>query len=141
MMIDRDTINSLLTQVNDPAGEVENGTGDNIPAPSPANANAGAQPRPRQLSADVEVLRILKIGVPVIVQLAGRLMPISIIRNFAPGAIIEFEKSVEDDLTLLANNRVIGSGTCIKVGENFGLRITKIQNTAQRIKSLGPQAS
>ena len=140
MMIDQDTIKSLLTQ-NDLAENIESGADDTISAPSPANTNAGVQPRPIQLPADAEILRILKIGVPVIVQLAGRLMPVSIIRNFTPGAIIEFEKSVEDDLTLLANNRPIGNGTCIKVGENFGLRITKIQNTAQRIKSLGPQES
>src|SRR4051812_43500327 len=44
-----------------------------------------------------EIARILKVRVPVIVRLARRLLPIATIRTLSNGAILEFEKSVEDD--------------------------------------------
>lgn len=42
------------------------------------------------------------------------------------GAIIEFVKSSSEPLELMINNKVIGQGETVKVGENFGLRITRI---------------
>ncbi|MFH1748867.1 MAG: FliM/FliN family flagellar motor switch protein, partial [Planctomycetota bacterium] len=78
-----------------------------------------------------------RLQVPVIVQLAVRNMSIAEIRQFATGAIIEFEKSVDDNLDLLINNRLIGSGICVKIGEHFGLRVSGIATPAQRIKSMG----
>ena len=43
---------------------------------------------------------------------------------FRKAAIIEFEKSSDEPLELMINNKVIGLGETVKVGENFGLRIT-----------------
>ena len=40
-------------------------------------------------------------------------------------------------LKLLINNKVIGQGETVKVGENFGLRITHIGDVKSVIKSLG----
>jgi len=81
--------------------------------------------------------RILRLRVPVIVRLAYRSMPVKAIRALAPGSIIEFEKSVEEDLELLINNHPIGRGVCVKVGEYFGVRLTAIEDRAQRIRSMG----
>ena len=53
------------------------------------------------------------------------------------GAIIEFVKSSDEPLELLINNKVIGVGETVKVGENFGLRITQIGDVKQIIASLG----
>jgi len=86
---------------------------------------------------DPELQRILRLRVPVIVQLATRRMPIGAVRELSAGAIVEFDKSVEDSLDLLVNNRLIGGGCCVKVGENFGLQITRICDPAERVRSLG----
>jgi flagellar motor switch protein FliN/FliY len=86
---------------------------------------------------DAEVQRILHLRVPVIVQLATRRMPIGAVRDLSAGAIVEFDKPVDDALDLLANNRLIGRGRCVKVGENFGLQITRICDPAERVRSLG----
>jgi flagellar motor switch protein FliN len=77
--------------------------------------------------------------VAAVVQLASRLMSISAVRNLSIGAIIEFEKSVEEPLDLMIGNQLTGHGICIKVGENFGLRITVICDKSQRIRSMGRQ--
>ena len=37
----------------------------------------------------------------------------------------------------MVNNKTIGIGVAVKVGENFGLRITRIGDLKQVIQSLG----
>ena len=64
-------------------------------------------------------------------------MKTSEVVSLLPGAIIELPKSAEEELTLLVNDRPIGSGLAVKVGENFGLRITFIGDVKSRIKALG----
>ena len=53
------------------------------------------------------------------------------------GMIIEFHHSVDSCLDLAINNRLVGRGEAVQVGEHFGLRITQIESKADRIKSLG----
>ena len=84
-----------------------------------------------------ELQRILGLEVPVIVKLAERRLMLSEVMRLGTGAIIEFFKSSEEPLELLINNKVIGVGETVKVGENFGLRITQIGDVKQIIKSLG----
>ena len=74
---------------------------------------------------------------PVIVKLAERKLNLSEVMRLGTGAIIEFFKSSEEPLELLINNQVIGIGEAVKVGENFGLRITQIGDVKQVIRSLG----
>ena len=84
-----------------------------------------------------EVQRLLAIEVPVIVQLGVRRMNVGEVMRFAVGAIIEFSKSAEEELELLANNRPIGKGHAVKVGENFGIKLTGISPVKETIRKLG----
>jgi len=90
----------------------------------------------RALNHD-ELQRILKLEVPVIVKLAERKLLLSEVMRLGVGAIIEFIKSNDEPLQLLINNKAIGVGEAVKVGENFGLRITQIGDIKQIIQSLG----
>ncbi len=98
-----------------------------------------ADPAPASaLTTKVEDLdRILRLQVPVIVQLACRTMPLSEIITLSTGAIIEFEKLADSDLDLVINNKCIGQGQAVKVSENFGLRVTHIGSLRARIRALG----
>ena len=84
-----------------------------------------------------ELGRILRIQVPVIVKLAERKLLLSEVMRLGTGAIIEFAKSSDEPLELLINNKTIGVGETVKVGENFGLRITQVGDVKQIIASLG----
>lgn len=94
-----------------------------------------AKPSPSQ----GELRRILGLEVPVIVKLAERKLNLSEVMRLGTGAIIEFFKSSEEPLQLLINNKVIAVGEAVKVGENFGLRITQIGDVKQIIQSLGTE--
>lgn len=69
---------------------------------------------------------ILDLEVPLIVQIAARSMPVKDVVALEPGAIIEFPRSADEDLEILINNKAVGQGIAVKVGENFGIRINKI---------------
>jgi flagellar motor switch protein FliN/FliY len=79
----------------------------------------------------------LRLEVPVIVRLGERTMAVADVVGLVPGAIIELPKNAEEELDLLVNNKQIGTGTAVKVGENFGIRITYIGDVRQRIAALG----
>lgn len=83
--------------------------------------------------------RILSLEVPIIVQLGQRRMPLGDVISLIPGAIIELPKGSHEDLELLVNNKVIGKGTAVKVGENFGLKVVHIGDAKNRIQALGAQ--
>lgn len=84
-----------------------------------------------------DVKTILSLEVPVVVVLAERTMTVADVVGLRPGTILEVDKSAEDDLSLRVNNRDVGSGTAVKVGENFGLRIEAIGSQESRVEALG----
>ena len=101
----------------------------------PAGSGLCTPGQPGQ-AADPQLARVLRLAVPVVVQLARRTMPIAGVRALSVGAIIEFEKAVEEPLDLLIHDRLIGHGQCVKIGENFGLQITEIRSRADRVRSM-----
>jgi flagellar motor switch protein FliN/FliY len=85
-----------------------------------------------------ELQTILKLSVPVIVQVGERRLHMDDVLALGPGAILELTKSAEDELELLVNNKIVGHGVAVKVGENFGIRITKIGSRKDRAAAMGP---
>ncbi len=85
----------------------------------------------------VDLKRVLKLQVPVIVKLAERKLTLGEVMRFGAGAIIEFTKSNDEPLELMVNNKTIGLGEAVKVGENFGLKISQIGDVKTIIRSLG----
>jgi flagellar motor switch protein FliN/FliY len=72
----------------------------------------------------------------MIVRLAHKIMPLGEILQLAPGAIIEFSKSVGEDLDLMINNKCIGTGQAVKVGEKFGMKVTNVTTLEQMIRAM-----
>jgi flagellar motor switch protein FliN/FliY len=87
-------------------------------------------PSPANLS------QILKLDVPIVVRLGERTMEVDEVLGLVPGSIIELPKSAECELDLLVNNKVIGCGVAVKVGENFGLRLTFLGDLAARLAAV-----
>lgn len=82
---------------------------------------------------------ILKLDVPIIVRIAERIVRVEDVVKWVPGTIIELQKSADDDLSILVNNVPIGQGTALKVGENFGVRVTFVGDLKDKIAALsGP---
>jgi flagellar motor switch protein FliN/FliY len=148
-------IDALLADVSNLAAETAadiggGPAGQSAPGPATATLDPADAPVPKrkqmpssfttvasassQRAADPR--RILHLEVPVIVILAQCTMPLSRILTFSPGSIIEFEKPSDGLLDLMINNRCVGRGQAVKVGENFGLRINVVGSVKSRVEAV-----
>ncbi len=108
------------------------------PVASPGGTPAGHGPFFRPLvDYPPELARIMRMRVPVLVTLAARDVSLSSVLNWTLGSIIEFDIPADSELQLVIGNKPIGRGHAVKVGENFGLRVTTIGDLAQRITAMG----
>ena len=109
----------------------------------PLDGEAAADQVPGFLDAPAPVLvpseirRLLAIEVPIIVQLGVRRMTVGEVMRFSVGAILEFQKGADDELELLASNKPIGRGYAVKVGENFGIKLSSMGSVKETIRKLG----
>ncbi len=53
------------------------------------------------------------------------------------GYVIELEKIAGEPLDLYVNSRLIARGEAVMVGDKFGIRLTDVVSTADRIENLG----
>lgn len=104
---------------------------------SSTNAPVAAAPEFNTKDLPPELRRLMAIEVPVIVLLGQRTMTVGEVMRLAVGAIVEFHKSAEEELELHVNNMPVGAGHAVKVGENFGIKISTIGSVRDVIKKLG----
>ncbi len=83
---------------------------------------------------------VLKLEVPIVVRLGERAMPTREVLSLVPGSIIELPKSAEEELDVLVNNRQIGAGRAVKIGENFGVRVSFVGAAETRVRAMGPKS-
>ena len=88
-----------------------------------------------------DIKSIKALEVPLVVVLGERAMMINDIRNWVPGSILELGKEAEEDLEIRVNNRAIGQGSAVKIGENFGIQINFIGEAKDRINAMGPEST
>lgn len=136
MTLNQTDIDSLLNAAEDEltgdaSASKKNDFQKSITVPSAQAASAIRR------SAPEELRRILSMRVPVIVKLAERDLPVSNILDLTNGSILEFERLADSELELLVNNKTIGMGQAVKIGENFGLRITRISSVQNTIQAMG----
>jgi len=87
------------------------------------------------MSADMDA--IMKLEVPLIVVIDERPMSLEAVMRLVPGAIIELPREADDELDVMVNNKVIGRGRAVKIGENFGVRIEQVGDLEERVRSMG----
>ena len=97
---------------------------------------ANEERSPSAAPAAGDIARILKVEVPVIVRLAHRKLTLKEVLRLAHGSILELNRSSDEPLHLMVNNRVIGEGEPVKVGEHFGLRVTNIGDVRERLGAM-----
>jgi len=98
---------------------------------------AAQTPTPQASGRSADVDRILHLTVPVNVTLAERGMSVESILALNVGSILEFDKPFDAELTLCVGAREIGKGQAVKIGENFGLRVSTMGSVKNRIDAMG----
>ncbi len=135
--LDQSDVDALLAEAEKLATEVSGEAAPTAPAAVPATVPAAPQlPRTLPKNLPPELRRIVHLEVPVIVQLAERKMNMAEVLSLNVGSVIEFEKQFDAELKLIVTDRQVGLGHAVKVGENFGLRITRIGTIYETIQAL-----
>ena len=79
---------------------------------------------------------IMDVPLDISVVLGRTKKSIKDILNLGAGSLIELDKLAEEPVEILVNGKQIALGEVVVVDENFGVRITSIVNSAERLKSL-----
>ncbi|HET9886441.1 MAG TPA: flagellar motor switch protein FliN, partial [bacterium] len=102
---------------------------------SPAAARIAAEASD---SGDFNNLRhLLDVKIPLRIRLGSTRMNLEDVLRISPGAILELDRREDEPLEVLANGRVIARGEVVVVDERFGLRITEIGSSSDRIEAAG----
>lgn len=88
--------------------------------------------------SSTDLRRIMKIEVPLVVVLGQRAIKVRDIMNWVPGSIVELTKDADEDLEIRINNKSVGTGAAVKIGENFGVQLNYIGDPKTRIEALAP---
>jgi flagellar motor switch protein FliN/FliY len=62
-------------------------------------------------------------------------MKLDDVLRLAPGSIVQLDQRDDEPLEVLANGRLIAKGEVVVVDERFGLRITEIGSSAERLQA------
>jgi flagellar motor switch protein FliN/FliY len=79
---------------------------------------------------------ILDVPLDISVVLGRTKKSIQDILNLGTGSLIELDKLAEEPVEILVNGKQIALGEVVVVDENFGIRITSIVSSVERIKRL-----
>ncbi len=80
---------------------------------------------------------LLDVELPIVVSFGEAEMPLKDVLKLGVGSVIELDKSLNDPVTVIVNQKPIAKGEVVMVDGNYGVRILEVESTADRIKSLG----
>jgi flagellar motor switch protein FliN len=79
---------------------------------------------------------ILDIPLEITVELGRTKMMINDLLKLGQGSVIELGKPAGDTLEILANNRLIAKGDVVVMNEKYGIRLTEVISTVERLEKL-----
>ena len=79
---------------------------------------------------------IMDLPLQVVVELGRTKMLINDLLQIGQGSVIELNKQVGEALDILVNGKLVARGEVVVVKDKFGVRITEVLSTIERIKQL-----
>ncbi len=79
---------------------------------------------------------VLDLELTAAALLGGVEMQLGQILSLTPGSIIEMDRPVDEPIDLLVNDKLVARGEVVVVDEKFGVRITEVVSTQERIELL-----
>ena len=96
----------------------------------PATADAAARATPDNLEV------ILDIELPLTVRFGRAEMTLQSLTKIGPGSVIDLDRSPDEPVEVLINDKIIARGEVVVVAGNYGVRITEVASAADRIRTL-----
>ncbi len=102
----------------------------------PVEAAATSASNPETEKQDRNLQLILDIPLRVTVELGRTKMAVSELLNLGQGSVIELSKLAGEPMEVLVNDKLIARGEAVVVNEKFGVRLTDIISTKERVEQL-----
>jgi len=112
------------------------------PAASPQTVAAAAQfppleAAPATVERDRKMDLLLDLTLPVAIELGRTNIQIRDILDLRRGSVVEFEKLASEPVDVIVNGKKMAEGEVVVIEKHFGIRITNLIETSERVKSLG----
>jgi len=105
-------------------------------AAAPAGAGDNNQQSEADANKDRNLQLILDIPLRVTVELGRTKMPVNELLNLGQGSVIELNKLAGEPMEVFVNDKLIARGEAVVVNEKFGVRLTDIISTKERVEQL-----
>ncbi|HEY3380297.1 MAG TPA: flagellar motor switch protein FliN [Vicinamibacterales bacterium] len=80
---------------------------------------------------------ILDIELPLTVRFGRTEMTLQALTHIGPGSVIDLDRSPDEPVDVLINDKIIARGEVVVVAGNYGVRVTEVMSAVERIRSLG----
>jgi flagellar motor switch protein FliN len=98
---------------------------------APASTASTDMPTPRNLDL------LLDIELPLVVRFGQTELSLGTLTRLGPGSVIDLHRSADEPVEILVGGKMIARGEVVVVEGNYGVRVTEVLSTADRIRSLG----
>lgn len=102
------------------------------PAITPGAVKSSPDPNAKPLDLDF----ILDIPLQVKVEVGRTRMMIQELLQLTKGSVIELNKLLGENFEVMVNDKLVARGEVVVVNDRFGVRLTDIISTNDRVKSL-----
>jgi flagellar motor switch protein FliN/FliY len=75
--------------------------------------------------------RVLDFEMPVRISIARTTVPLREVLRLSTGSVLELNRSLDDLVDLVVNNRVVAQGEIVVVEGNYGIRIHRVNDQAR----------
>lgn len=123
-----DNLDNLADQLAAEGEEKKNG--------GELDAEAAAAAAQNEENKDRNLQLILDIPLRVTVELGRTKMPVNELLNLGQGSVIELNKLAGEPMEVFVNDKLIARGEAVVVNEKFGVRLTDIISTKERVEQL-----
>ena len=121
---------------------------DTLPEEAPQAVAAGTvvaeaaqfpplEPGPGVAERDRKMDLLLDLTLPVAIELGRTNLQIRDILDLRRGSVVEFEKLASEPVDVIVNGKKMAEGEVVVIEKHFGIRITNLLETSERVKSLG----
>lgn len=123
--------NSARPQPQDWAGPESAGDYGRVPL-----QNLRGEERSGPARADVDLERVMDIPVTLSMEIGRANISIRNLLQLNQGSVVELDRLAGEPLDIRVNGRLIAHGEVVVVNEKYGIRLTDVISTAERVDKL-----
>lgn len=87
--------------------------------------------------SSVNLELVMDIELPISVRFGQTEMLLEDVLKLVNGSVIELDRSADDPVDLLVNNKLLARGEVVVAEGHYAIRVTQVESPADRIRSLG----